>query len=133
MRQQIEAAGLADRVSLPGFSKDRGEVLQSLRDADLFLFCHKTPESPRCLIEALISGTPIVGYDGAFARELTETNGGGTLVALDDVDSLAAAVIRIGQDKAELKQLIERAAKDGAPFDDETVFRHRCELIRKYL
>ena len=97
------------------------------------LFCHKTPESPRCLIEALTCGTPIVGYDSAFPRELIEANGGGSLVARDDVAALATAVIGLAQDRRQLAALIHAAARDGAQFDDETVFRHRSELIRTHL
>ena len=133
MRQRVVAANMEDRVRLPGFCRDRGVVLDELRAAQIFLFCHKTPESPRNLIEALASGTPIVGYDGAFAREVTDGHGGGVLVPLGDVAALAEAVIKIAQDRTRLKALIRSAKADSAPYDDVSVFRHRSDLIRKYL
>jgi colanic acid/amylovoran biosynthesis glycosyltransferase len=133
MRQRVAAAGLGDRVRLPGFLRDRTALLAELRAAHVFLFCHKTPESPRVLIEALASGTPIVGYDGAFARELTDDHGGGVLVPLDDVGTLAAAVGDLARDRGRLQGLIRNAKEDSAPYDDISVFRHRCEMIRKYL
>ncbi len=133
MRQRISAAGLGDRVSLPGFMRDRGALLAELRAAHVFLFCHKTPESPRVLIEALASGTPIVGYDGAFARELTDDHGGGVLVPLGDIPALAGAVTGLAQDRTRLQALMRNAKEDSAPYDDISVFRHRCEVIRKYL
>jgi glycosyltransferase involved in cell wall biosynthesis len=133
MRARVAQGPLAGRVSLPGFVNDRGEILRKMREAHIMLFCHKTPESPRCLIEALTCGTPIVGYDSAFPRELIEANGGGSLVARDDVAALATAVIGLAQDRRQLAALIHAAARDGAQFDDETVFRHRSELIRTHL
>lgn len=42
-------------------------------------------------------------------------------------------MIGLGRDRTRLADLIERAAQDGAPFDDVSVFRHRSELIRAYL
>jgi glycosyltransferase involved in cell wall biosynthesis len=133
MRARLAAAGLAERVTLPGHTADRGAVFAALRAAHLLLFCHRTPESPRVLIEALVSGTPILGYDGAFAREITARHGGGVLVPLGDVAGLAAAVAALAADRARLADLIGRAAADGAPFEDAAVFRHRSDLIRRHL
>ena len=67
MLRRVAAAGLgATGCALPGFAADRAAVFAALRAAHLFLFCHKTPESPRSLIEALVSGAPLVGYDSAY-------------------------------------------------------------------
>ena len=133
MQVRIDKAGLADRVKLLGFVRDRAEVLRRFRAAQVFLFCHKTPESPRCLIEALISGTPIVGYDGSFAADLISGHQGGRLVPLDDVAGLTAVLTTLAADRGALAEMIGAAAKDGVPFDDESVFRHRSEVIRQYL
>jgi hypothetical protein len=51
-------------------------LLAELRRAHVFVFTHVTPESPRCLLEALVSGSPIVGYKSAFAEEVTTGRGG---------------------------------------------------------
>jgi glycosyltransferase involved in cell wall biosynthesis len=133
LRALIAERGLEGHVATPGFSSDRSAILADLRGADVFLFCHKTPESPRCLIEALASGTPIVGYDGAFARDLIRNNGGGELVPVNDVEALAEQVVNLVRDSDRRATLIYNAAKDGAPFDDVSVFRHRSELIREHL
>ncbi len=133
LRALIAEKGLEGRVTMPGFTSDRATILAALRRADIFLFCHKTPESPRCLIEALASGTPIVGYDGAFARDLIQKNDGGILVPLDDVATLADRVAQLAADRNRRADLIRRAAADGAHFDDVTVFRHRSDLIREHL
>jgi glycosyltransferase involved in cell wall biosynthesis len=133
MRAEVAAAGLADRIALPGHVEDRARVLDLLRESHAFLFCHLTPESPRCLIEALASAAPIVGYDGAFARDLVAGHGGGLLVPRGDAEGLAAQLAALAADRPRLSDLIARAARDGAPFDDEAVFRHRSELIRRHL
>jgi glycosyltransferase involved in cell wall biosynthesis len=133
MRARIENGPLAGRVSLPGFVRDRVVILEALRDAHVMLFCHKTPESPRCLIEALMSGTPIVGYESAFPKDLIVENGGGRLVARNDVPALTEALVALAGNRADLAELVRRAARDGEHFDDETVFHHRAELIRTHL
>ena len=133
MAARIATAGLGDRVALRGFVADRAAVLEAYRRAQVFLFCHRTPESPRNLIEALVSGTVLVGHDGAFARDLIHVHGGGVLRPMGDVEGLAGVLADLAGDRARLAGLIERAAADGAPFNDEDVFRHRSELIRGHL
>ena len=133
MRAKISAAGLADKIALPGFITGRAEILTILREAHVMAFCHKTPESPRCLIEALISGLPIVGYDSAYPRDLIAGHGGGLLTAGQSPAALAEALEGLSQDRARLGDLMARAAEDGAPFSDEAVFAHRSELILTHL
>ena len=133
LRDNLAAAGVADRVELPGFTDDRDLVRRRMQQADIFLFCHKTPESPRCLIEALAAGTPIVGYDGSFARDLISTHGGGRLVSIGDADALADQVKQLDADRSALAAMIRNARADGAPYNDVEVFRHRSELIKAHL
>lgn len=133
MRAQAKAQGISDQVTFLGFVNDREEVLERYRSADIFLFCHKTPESPRCLIEALVSGTPIVGYEGAFARDLISGHNGGRLVPLGDIDALASQLMALAYDRAALAQMVANAVKDGAPYDDVGVFAHRSNVIKDYL
>lgn len=133
MQDQLCQAGLTDRVGLPGFVEDRHQVLKELRRADLFLFCHKTPESPRCLIEALTSGTPILGYEGAYARDVISAHGGGLLVARGDTEALAKQIVRLDADRGALADLMALARADGAPFSDTRVFAHRAQLLKRHL
>jgi colanic acid/amylovoran biosynthesis glycosyltransferase len=133
MKERVARAGLQDRIRLPGHTADRAVVLDLLRGAHIFLFCHKTPESPRCLIEALVSGCPIIGYDGAFARDLVSAHGGGQFAPLNNTAALAEIIAKLAKDRAHLGRLISQASKDGSPFEDVEVFRHRSMLIKQYL
>ncbi len=133
MVARIAAAGLQRRVEMPGFITDRDVILGELQASHAFLFCHLTPESPRCLIEALASGCPIVGYATPYPSDLIARNGGGVLVQPRDTTSLAQELATLSADRGRLAKLIRAAASDGAPFVDEAVFRHRSELIRRHL
>lgn len=133
MKNQVERLGLSEQVALPGFVRDRATILQALREAQIFVFCHKTPESPRNLIEALVSGTPIVGYNSPFPKDLISSHGGGLLSPKDDMVALASNLIELAGDRKRLADLIGRAALDGAPFNDVAVFKHRSDVIREYL
>jgi glycosyltransferase involved in cell wall biosynthesis len=131
--RKVEDLGLADVVSAPGNIDDREDVRRRLEAAHVLLFCHKTKESPRVLIEALRSGTPIVGYRGAYAEDLVSKAGGGVLTPADDIEGLAQAVLSLDGDRDHWASLMSKARKDGEDLYDEAVFRHRSEMIKTVL
>ncbi|MCC6695796.1 MAG: glycosyltransferase [Candidatus Hydrogenedentes bacterium] len=133
MRALARELGLGESLDTPGFVSDRAAVLAALRDAHLLLFTHLTPESPRCLLEALISGTPIAGYGNAFATDLVQGHGGGVFVSTGDWRALGDALVQLAADRARLSNLIAEAGANGRRFNDATVFRERSELIKRYL
>lgn len=133
MLERVARMGLEDRVELPGFVGDHAAVLEEMRGAHAFLFCHLTPESPRNLLEALASGCPLLGYGSAYPADLIARHGGGVLVPMGDAAALAGEAAGLAADRGRLVGLIRAAAADGAPFTDEGVFRHRSELVRRHL
>jgi glycosyltransferase involved in cell wall biosynthesis len=131
-RSKVQLLGLSDDVLFPGSISDRGWLLGEIKDADLFQFCHLTPESPRCLIEALICGTPIVGYDRPYPADLIARHGGGMLTA-SEPGALAQSLGKLFADRSELSALQQRAFEDSWDMIDEEVFRHRSHLIKSNL
>lgn len=129
IRERVEKAGLADEVELPGFESRRDVLLEKLRNSDLLLFCHKTPESARCLIEALVCGCPIVGYDTAYPRGLVHERGGGLFAPKNDVTQLVEQIVRLHEDRSSLSQLLARAAKSGKLYNEDMVYKHRAALM----
>jgi glycosyltransferase involved in cell wall biosynthesis len=130
MRSHRDQLNLADCVQLPGFLADREKMLAKLRDAHLMVFTHITPESPRCLLEGLICGTPLAGYDSDFARDLTMERGGGSYVPKHDWRKLGELIASIATDRESLHQLISEAAANGSRFNDRDVFHERSEIIK---
>ncbi len=130
MEAEISALKLANVVRLAGFVSDRSLLLKGLKESSIMLFTHITPESPRCLLEALICGTPLVGYDNPFARDLTMTRGGGSYVPIHDWQALGTRIAELSADRQRLGKLITEAASNGARFNDEDLFRERSLIIK---
>ncbi|WP_083960694.1 glycosyltransferase [Methylomonas lenta] len=133
LQQAIQLSQLAEIISLPGFIASRADIATLLKSADLFVFTHVTPESPRCLIEALRLGVPIIGYDSAYARDLIEKNAGGVLVPRHNWQLLAEKVSQLVSNPELIAQLKVRALKDGERFTSRAVFLERSELIKSNL
>jgi glycosyltransferase involved in cell wall biosynthesis len=133
MEQLIADLGLQEVVHLAGFERDRQALLQNIRDAHMMLFTHVTPESPRCLIEALICGTPIVGYHSHYVEDLLDGKGGGYLVPIHDWQQLGEKLQELAVNRRQLVELIRQAAANGKRFSDEAVFQERSRLITAHL
>ena len=137
MRAEFESGpareGIRDRVDTPGFTSNRAALLSAVREADLFVFTHVTPESPRCLIEALISATPIVGYNSHYPADLIAKHQGGVLTPMNDWAALGKTIADLATNRSRIADLIPRARQDGDKFTSEAVFRERSELIKEFL
>jgi glycosyltransferase involved in cell wall biosynthesis len=133
MQAEVERLGLSGIIELTGFVSDRDQVIRRIRESDVMLFTHIEPESPRVLIEALMSACPIVGYERLHPANLISVHGGGELTPLGDWQAAGAALARLVTDRDHLAELIQRAYRDSARFDSEVIVRDRCAAIRERL
>lgn len=132
MRRGAVDRGIAGRVAYAG-NVDRGEVFAQMREADLFLFCHLTDESPRCLVESITAATPIVGFASLYACDLVAEHGGGAFVDTGDWRALGDLLVALDQDRERLAGLIEGARASSRLYDREQAIQQRIRLMRQHL
>jgi colanic acid/amylovoran biosynthesis glycosyltransferase len=127
-RQKVTDANLLNHVKLPGSMTDHSALMEKLRSSfDVFMFCHKTRESPRCLVEALMCGLPIIGYTSHYARGLIKKHGGGMLTSPGYPELLIDSLSQFSRKR---DSITKKAQRDGQLYDDESVFRHRSDLMK---
>ena len=132
-RQQLKLKNLDAKVRFIGHQSKKEALLQSIREADIFVFCHKTPESPRCLIEAMHSGTPIVGYKSPYPEDLLKNIEQNLLTPKNDTEALAIKIRHLNDDREELAKAMAHCHQVSEHYTDKAVFEHRSQLIKKYL
>lgn len=132
LRRQAEKLGVDNFISFAGMV-DREVVMAAQRESDIFMFCHKTSESPRCLVEALACACPIVGYGGLYARDLVGQKGGGAFVEVDDWQGLADLVETLNQDRGRLAELVREANESAQLYDRDKAIQYRIDLIKEYV
>jgi glycosyltransferase involved in cell wall biosynthesis len=69
-----------------------------MRAADIYTLPSHREGMPRSVIEAMMSGLPVVGTDIRGTREEVAEGETGTLVPVDDAKALAAALMRLVAD-----------------------------------
>ena len=132
LRTQVAKLEIGNFVFFPG-TVERDAVMAELRKSDIFMFCHKTAESPRCLVEALACAAPIVGYGSSYARDLVGQRGGGAFVQVNDWEGLANLVRSLNQDRSRLVELISDANASARLYDRDKAIQQRIDLIKKYV
>jgi glycosyltransferase involved in cell wall biosynthesis len=97
----VEMAGrdavLQQRVRFLGY---RGDVPALMRAADIFTLPSHREGMPRSVIEAMMSGLPVVGTNIRGTREEVIEGETGTLVPVNDAKALGAALARLAADPA---------------------------------
>lgn len=96
-KRLAEDLGLADSVDFTGL-RERGEVLEFLRTATVFLYCSESEGLPNVLLEAQAVGVPVVASDIPANREALAPELRGYLFKHDSAESGATNVIRILKD-----------------------------------
>ncbi len=93
---------LAARVRLLGYRQD---VPALLRAADIFVLPSHREGMPRSIIEAMLSGLPVVATDIRGAREEVVDGETGTLVPVNDAAALATALGALARDREQIRRL----------------------------
>lgn len=132
-RKQLKLKNLDGKVKFLGHQGQKDKLLKSIRESDIFVFCHKTPESPRCLIEAMLSGTPIMGYKSPYPEDLLKNISRNLLTDKNDIAALAKNICRINDNREELANAMAYCHQISEHYTDKAVFSHRSQLIKKYL
>ncbi len=119
--------GRRDRVRFLGY---RGDAAELLRAADIFTLPSHREGMPRSIVEAMLTGLPVVATDIRGAREEVVAEETGLLVPVGDAAALAAALNRLARDAALRRRLGEaglRRAK--AHYDEATVVARQIDHL----
>lgn len=95
--RQSQELGIADRVGFFGFRDDR---IAFLKGFDAFVLPSRLEGVPRCLMESMAAGVPVIASDIPGCRDLIASGESGVLFEQDSVPDLQRALSRIVQDDA---------------------------------
>lgn len=129
----IQKLNLQEIVKTPGYEPNRQSIMTALEQADIFLMTHISDESPRCIIEAIMKGTPVFGYTSAYALDILGKELEPGLCSLGNWEALGEEIISIYHHRNRLVERIDFTAKRGKLFTDEAVFQERACIIKKTL
>ncbi len=110
LEKQIKSLGLTSHVRLLGYRKDIPALMQMM---DIGVLSSVFEGFPAVLVEFLASEKPVVATKCGGQTEIVKDNETAILVPPDSPDDLAAAIIRVLEDK-DLQERLARAGWDRA-------------------
>lgn len=108
LRNLAKKLGIDTRVKFFGFRSDR---LAFLKGFDVFVLPSRSEGIPRCLMEAMGAGVPVVASDIPGCRVLVDGNTTGLLFQVDNPAHLALLINKIEVDSG-LRQNLSQAARE---------------------
>lgn len=108
-KEQVRALGLEDRVIFLGFRQD---IKNLYHGADLYVNSSRHEALSFLIIEAMAAGLPVIATDmGGNSDIVNEQAGCGPLVAYDDPEDMAGAMLHFLEDPAYLARCREGARR----------------------
>ena len=126
-----EQLGLRDRFVFTGLVRPE-EIPHYVAQMDVLVHLSLREGLPRTLPQALAAGKPVVAFDVDGAREVCREGETGLLIRAEDSAGVAAAVIRLFQDRALATKLGEQGRQRvRAEFGEDQMVRQLDELYRR--
>jgi glycosyltransferase involved in cell wall biosynthesis len=127
MAALLRDAGLGGRVRLLGYREDVAELMAA---ADIFVLPSRFEGLPMSVIEAMLTGLPVLATSVRGPAEQVVPEVTGLLVPPGDASALAAALQRLVADKA-LRSRMGAAGRERAVerYDEATVVAHTLDLL----
>ena len=123
----LRSSGLGERLRLLGYRDDVPELMAA---ADIFVLPSRFEGLPMSVIEAMLTGIPVVATNVRGPAEQVVPEATGLLVPSGDSSALAAALARLVVDKA-LRARMGAAGRERAleHYDEAKVLARTLDLL----
>ncbi|SEL68802.1 glycosyltransferase [Halomonas daqiaonensis] len=121
-----EARGVAGRLHFTGRLQDQA-LIDAYHAMDVFAFASHSETQGMVVAEAMAAGLPVVAIDAPGVREVVVDGRNGRLLAEDDVDAMAEALVALADYDVRLP-LAEAALETAADYD-EARCSERCLAV----
>lgn len=128
LREETARLGLTASVRFLGHRSDAPQIMRAL---DLYVLNSKKEPFAISLIEAMITGVPIVSTDSGGPSEMFRSGSEGEIVPVDDPHALTQAILKLAADKA-LRERYRKAARTLAVerYSKERYIANWCDCYR---
>ena len=128
LEQLIQSLHLADKVHLPGTTKN---IYEALAAADLFIFPSRYEGFPNALCEAMAVGLPVIASDCSGSRDIVREGIDGRLFPVGDEAALTRLALELLDDAGQRQRLAQNAQAICERFDAARIFALWDEVVLK--
>jgi len=129
---------IKEKVKINGLSRvfflgKRDDIPRILNESDIGLLVSKREGLPRCIMEAMAAGKPVVATDIRGNRDLVKDGVNGFLVKLGDVQGLVDSILKLANDKNLRDQMGKKGRELIEDYSLENVLEEMAEIYDKFL
>lgn len=133
IKHYFERHQLGDRLVMAGVHRDES-LVNAYHAMDVFAFSSHSETQGMVLIEAMAAGVPVVALDAPGAREVVQDRRNGRLLAGEDPDEFARALMWIAdRTPAERKKLKRGARMTANVFSSDNCAKHALKVYKSVL
>ncbi|AFK85621.1 group 1 glycosyl transferase [Thermoanaerobacterium aotearoense SCUT27] len=129
LKKYVKENGLSGKVKLLGFRHDIPDLLNI---SDIFALTSMREGLPRCIMEAMAAGKPVVATDVRGNRDLVRDGVNGYLVPLDDVNATVDALQNLSENEDLRKKMGDEGRKIIQDYSIDKVLKEMDEIYKKY-
>lgn len=130
LREYIHDKGLDNKVKLLGFRRDIPELLCI---SDIVALTSMREGLPRCIMEAMAAGKPLIATNIRGNRDLVKNGVNGYLVPINDVSATVEAIKKLVQDKELRTKMGNEGRKIIKDYSIDKVLKEMDEIYSRYV
>ncbi|SHH68199.1 glycosyltransferase family 4 protein [Clostridium grantii] len=127
LRNTISKYGLEDNIHILGF---RNDVPDIIKHSDVIGLFSKREGLPRCLMEGMMCGKPLITSNNRGTRELVISNKNGYLLKNDDVNMTNKAIINLYKNKENIICMGEKSRELVQKYTLKNVLNQLTEIYQ---
>jgi glycosyltransferase involved in cell wall biosynthesis len=116
-----------------GYVDKRNEYYRYLNAADIFIAPYLVDNFPNTLLEAMVTGLPLIGFKGGGIPEIIEDGVNGLLANVSDVNDLSNKINMLVNDSVQRRRLAKTSREMSKQFSIELQVDQYCQLYKQFL
>lgn len=130
IQEKIKKLKIQRHVHLIGYRKDIPDLLHA---CDIFLLTSKREGLPRCIMEAMAAGKPIIAANIRGCRDMVVDGDNGYLVPLNDSEATSVAIMRIANDSRVREDMGQKSRELVSRYSLSFILREMDDVYNKFL
>ncbi|WP_227762460.1 glycosyltransferase family 4 protein [Zhaonella formicivorans] len=133
LKSNLESKVKTEKIPRIYFLGFRNDVPLIIQDSDIITLLSKHEGLPRCIMEAMACGKPVVATDVRGSRDLVRHNKTGLLVSLNNISELIEAFEKLISNKSLREQMGQAGREAIEAYSLDNVLKEMEKIYRQYL
>lgn len=129
LKNKIEKYNLTENIILYGYSKEVPKIINS---SDVIILTSKREGLPKCIMEAMAAGKPVIVTNVRGSRDLIINNENGYIISVNNINQTSKAILEMYNSKT-IKQFGENSKSLIKKYSIDIIMKEYINVYNKYI